>query len=571
MASIASRRPLQRFTALPAVARSALAGAVLAVLMGCATAFYLWQAAGLTFYYDEWDFVINRRGWDLDTLLEPHNEHLSVVPMLVYKLLFAVVGLDPYWPYLFTVLVCHLVVVALVFVVARSRVGDVPALLAAAVVLFLGSAWESLLWPFQIGYLLSVAAGLGIIVLLERRTLLADAGACVLLALALASSSIGISIVVLAVALLAFSPDRWRRAWVALVPAALYAVWWLAYGGARPEIGGGYEQNLPLLPKYTADSAAGAVGGVTGLGLDWGRPLALVLGALVAIRLARSTAVPVRLVALLASALAFWMLGALTRGQLQVPESSRYLYFGGIAVVLIGVELLSRRPLRTRGLMVLTVAVGFAALGNAQLLRGGALHLRDYTGHVAAGLGALELAGPAAPTEFAPVPVHAPNVTAGLYFEAVEELGSPADSPAEIARREDPYRQTADSVLVTALLLSADAAASSPSGKRPAVEAAEGGAASSSGSSCVELAPTTPPAALNVAIPTGGLLVHGEGRAPVEVRLRRFADAFPEGATFIVPGSSPTVLRFPETPVGAGWHARLSSTAPLEVCGLVPA
>ena len=34
-----------------------------------------------TFLYDEWNIFINRREWDADTLLRPHNEHLVAAPV----------------------------------------------------------------------------------------------------------------------------------------------------------------------------------------------------------------------------------------------------------------------------------------------------------------------------------------------------------------------------------------------------------------------------------------------------------------------------------------------------------
>jgi len=46
--------------------------------------------ANLTFFYDEWAFVLKRRGHSLDTFLAPHNEHLSLIPIAVYKAMLEV-------------------------------------------------------------------------------------------------------------------------------------------------------------------------------------------------------------------------------------------------------------------------------------------------------------------------------------------------------------------------------------------------------------------------------------------------------------------------------------------------
>ena len=138
---------------------------------------------------------MNRRDWTVGTFLEPHNEHLSLVPVAVYKLLFVTVGIDDYAPYRTAVLLVHVLCVALLFLLVRRRVGDLLGAIVVLPILFLGTAWQDLLWPFQIGYLASVAAGLGMLLALERRDRAGDIVASVLIAVALASSSIGLPFV----------------------------------------------------------------------------------------------------------------------------------------------------------------------------------------------------------------------------------------------------------------------------------------------------------------------------------------------------------------------------------------
>ena len=41
---------------------------------------------------------MDRRGSSLGTFLEPHNGHFSLVPIVLYKVLFATAGLDDYAP-----------------------------------------------------------------------------------------------------------------------------------------------------------------------------------------------------------------------------------------------------------------------------------------------------------------------------------------------------------------------------------------------------------------------------------------------------------------------------------------
>ena len=55
--------------------------AVFAFLVVVAFVLLYRKGLGTTFYYDEWNFVMNRREWDVETFLRAHNEHLSLLPV----------------------------------------------------------------------------------------------------------------------------------------------------------------------------------------------------------------------------------------------------------------------------------------------------------------------------------------------------------------------------------------------------------------------------------------------------------------------------------------------------------
>ncbi len=547
---------------LPAVA--------LAAAMVFASVVLYRQGLGLTFFYDEWNFVMNRRDWTVGTFLEPHNEHLVLVPVILFKALFLAVGLDDYWAYRVVVLGLHLVCVVLVFALARRRLDPYPALAAALAVLVLGSAWQNLLWPFQSGYLASVAAGLGMLLALDVRR---DVLATVLLAVALASGSIGLPFAAAALVEVAWRPgNRRRRLSIPLVPLALYALWSVVYGNPRAAPGAEnglrplVTQNIPSVPGYVADAAAGAFGAVIGLGIEWGRPLALVALVALAVRLARRP-VGVRLASLLAAGAVYWGLAALFRAQLNAPAESRYLYFGAIVVVLVAVEAMLgvRRPPRAG--RVIAVVLALSAIANFGALRDGSRSLRETSAYVAAELGALEVAGPDVDPNYRPDPTRAPDITAGRYFDAVEDYGSPADTPADIAARAEPYRQSADTVLIQALGIVPQPTTETGRGTRPVVEAAVNGETTLR-RSCVRFAPTGPGATLDVGVPPGGITVTTRGTAAVELRLRAFAASFPAAALAALPGRSTHRVAPPWRSEAPGWRLRLTPPDPVEACGL---
>jgi hypothetical protein len=482
----------------------------------------------------------------VETFLRAHNEHFSLVPILIFKLLFATVGLDSYWVYRSLLLLAHLAVVALLFVYARRRVGDGLALVVAVPVLFLGAAWNDLLVPFQISFVLPVALGLGAFLCLDRKDTRGDVVACVLLVIAIASSSVGITFAaaVLVETLLRPGAARWRSLWIAGVPLVVYGLWSLGYGNPTATSGGRsltelVRDNLPAVPGYVATAVAAAMGAVIGIGVDWGRPLALAGVIVLGVWLARGRFSP-RLLALLAAGAAYWGLAGVFRAHLNAPADSRYLYLGAILVLLIALELVRAVPLTWPLAAVLAVVVAASALANFSSLRGGSLYLQDWSRYVQVELAALELAGPSTAPAFRPDTVRAPDITAGKYFDAIGQYGSPAADVVDIPARAEPERAAADATLLGAL------------GVKPVSEGAGAGSCRRGTGS------------LDVDVPSSGLFVVADG-TPVEVRLRAFAAGYPQAAFATVPARTTRLLRIPQRE-GVAWHARLSGPGAVGAC-----
>src|SRR3712207_1813977 len=106
---------------LEAVRRDRLAFVALAVVLLLSVVALLVAGRDTTFFYDDWDFVVGRRDWNFHVLLTPHNEHLSVVPVVVYKLLFETVGLDDYGVFRLVLALLNATIGLLLFVYAAPR------------------------------------------------------------------------------------------------------------------------------------------------------------------------------------------------------------------------------------------------------------------------------------------------------------------------------------------------------------------------------------------------------------------------------------------------------------------
>jgi len=526
----------------------------------------LYMGRGLGFTSDDWAFVTHDYGGGIHSLLTPHAGNLVLFPVGIYKVLFHLVGLNHYAVFRCVVIVLDLICGGLVFVLASRRIPRVPALLAAALILFLGAAWEDLLWAFQVTYMLSVAGGLGAWVLLERRDRAGDLAAMTCLIVAVGSSSLGIPLIIGVAVELAWN-QHWRRGWIVVIPTLLYLIWYLHYGESQVTA-----ESLMHAPGFAADLAAAAFGGLVGRGLEWGRPLA-VLGLLVLLgRLARPLPVSARLAGLIATGVSLWIVTAAARSTTSAPETSRYIYLGAVTIVLVGVELLRGVAITPRVSALAAVVVAGCAVTGLTALHDGAMGLRATSKIVTAELGALELAAAHAPAGFQPDPLRAPQIVAGPYLHTVRAIGSsPADSAADIAAAGAPARAAADSVLLSLLTPSLKPFTSVPSSlaPAPAVSALLSGKQEQR-RGCIELTPlpgTTMTAALT--LPDGGVSIRDRGYAPASLSLKRFGDAFQAIADTVAPGSW-LVLAIPQDTAALAWQLQVVSSAHLSVCGLEP-
>src|SRR4051812_1560215 len=304
---------------------------VIVAAIGCA-ALLLYLGRDRTFFFDEWNWVQDRSFGGVKTLLEPHNEHVSIFPGAIYRGLLEVFGLSHGWPFRLPGIVAHLACCGFLFVLVRRRAGAAWAAVAAILLLFLGQAWEDLLWGFQVGFLLSVLGGLVAWWALDRGDRTGDIVACAALCVGALSSSLGVPIAVGVGAELLVSRRR-GALWIPIVPLALYGLWYLGYGKSAITADGIYHA-----PGWAVDAAAAASGSLFGRGLDYGRPLLFVALALVVFGVLRRGVSP-RLAGVLVAGAAFWLLTGAARSAGATPtqpESSRYLYLGAVVLLLAG-------------------------------------------------------------------------------------------------------------------------------------------------------------------------------------------------------------------------------------------
>ena len=529
--------------------------------LGCvAVVIYYVAGHGMTFFFDEWDFILGRGGDDAAAFLSPHNGHLVLVPVLVYKALWSTVGIGQYGPYRLIDFALHVTCVALLFVFVRRRVGGAVAVIAATSLLFLGPAWQDLLWPFQIGYLGSIAAGLGAALELERGDRRGDIAAALLLALSIACSGLGLPFLVGAGVYLLLKRRSWPRLAYLAIPVVPYAAWYLHYGQNEAS-----SSNASSVPSYVFDSFSGGVGAISSLGTGHGKILAVLVlvavAAAIALRRPWLSALP-----FVAIALAFWGLTALSRAQLHEPDASRYLYPSAVMIILVVAELLRGVRFRPALVVLLSAALIVATAYNLRTLRNGANGLRDTDSVVAAELAAVELEKAIVPADFRPDTARAPQISAGPYLTAVRELdSSPALPKSELAAQSPTTRLEVDRVLAAVITPTLVSRREVPTaGKAPPLEGYGGGTLVRH-NGCLAFDPRSGglPPSLDVVVPPTGLVVRSSGK--VDIRILRFADAYPESpSTALKPGIA--LLRPPRDAASEPWRIRFTPSTATTIC-----
>ena len=300
--------------------------------------FWAYLDRHLWFFGDDWQFLVARGLWYGPTnprsIWYPHFEHWSTLPVLLWRGLYNVFHLSTYWPYLLALLITTVAVMHLLWRLCRRNAVDPwVAGTAVGVLGFLGAGAEDLGWAFQVGFVGSVAFGLGAILLVDRpdpsRARLACASGAALASLM--CSSVGDAMLVaLAVVLFARGPAQ-RALAVLAVPAASYAAWFAFVGRLGLTLPGDHvhESTLTDAPAYVWTGLSTALGRSFNLGAAGGA-LLVALGAWAMWHLRPLLSARPALLALCTGAVVFYLVVALGRdsGGDVGSTAPRYIYIG---------------------------------------------------------------------------------------------------------------------------------------------------------------------------------------------------------------------------------------------------
>lgn len=307
--------------------------------LALALPFWVWAGRGRWFHHDEWRFLADGDAGSLRGLFLPHNEHWTTIPIVVYRVLWHLFGLNHYLPYQLLSIATHLAIAALLrIIMVRSGVGGWLATAACTAFLFFGAAAADVVWAFQITFEGAVALGLLQLVLADHEGQIDRRDGYALLAGLAALMCAGPALATVAIVGLAVWLRRgWLAATLQVVPlAAIYASWFVLIGHE------GYP-DLPAPPalgviRFASIGLENALWQfATNRGLELALAMIVVAGVLVGWRherlvFLRRSAVPVSMAA---GAVFFFLLTGHSRYVLGLDfaRSPRYVHVGMILLL----------------------------------------------------------------------------------------------------------------------------------------------------------------------------------------------------------------------------------------------
>lgn len=322
------------------------------------------------FFLDEWDFLVRRGIFGAERgLFEPHNEHWSTAPILLYRVMFSIFGVRTYLPYAALLVAIHLGLCHLLYRLA-TRSGATPsvAFLIGMPLVVLGAGSENLLWAFQTTFVGSVALGVAALLLATAER--PKTGVAVsLLLLSVMFSGVGVTMTA-AVSFAALVTRGLRPAiLMAAIPGAAYVAWLVGPGGEGLTTHETTIESIFVVPSYVWTGVASMFERFVGFP---GGGAVVTAGVIVAVIVVAPNRAG-RPVAVLAGAVVIlFVINGLGRAEFGLAQatSGRYAYVGiAMASPLIAVALSLVVTSKPTAAVAVALAAIFAVVHNVGLLR----------------------------------------------------------------------------------------------------------------------------------------------------------------------------------------------------------
>jgi hypothetical protein len=321
------------------VGKGAAADWLFAGVMVLTAWWYVRASRGQSFLRDDWN--VATRSLSLTDLFQPYNDHLSVVPLAIYRVMLGEFGMETYTPERVLGSGSLLCLGVALFLFARSRAGAPVALVVAVSVLWLPT---TNLTPFMANYHFALVCAVVCAAAMPSGHRRSDVVIGLALAVAFVTSGVAVAVAAACTAHAVMSRARLSR-WVAIAVPSLGWVWWWRTLG-RPT-------DAPARPSFVeglGDVADGVFGSFAAM--TWGSWVggAVLLAGWVALLVHRVRADRESTLTQLGwtVGLVVWWAGvAWSRpGAIDLFGPGRYEYVGAVLILL---SVLPARPVEWRG------------------------------------------------------------------------------------------------------------------------------------------------------------------------------------------------------------------------------
>jgi hypothetical protein len=356
------------------------------------------------------------------------------------------------------------------------------------------------------------------------------------------------------------------RAYVFLAPLLVYLAWYAGWGHeAEHHI---TLHNVLQSPQYVLEGFASSLDSLAGLSTvpvnsvgynDWGRPLVIGAIGLLAFSQWRRPGFTRGFWVVTTLAVAYWLLAAFDFVPGREASAARYVYAGALFTLMMIAEALRPWRFSGRALFVAAGVVVLAILPNLAQMHDGSRWEKEQSVFTRADLGALEIGRGHVSPYYSLASVESTGtaslslVNAGLWYEAVDKWGTPADSPSQIETEPEGGKEHADLVLAEAM------------GIVGTVEPGGLAAPPPAGAACATLPGGEASVAKEVPLKPGRTTVEvAPGPAPA-IGLRRFSsEAFP----VLLPGQggATTVVNIPSDHASEPWYMHVAASQKARIC-----
>jgi hypothetical protein len=279
-----------------------------------------------TYIGDDWRLAL--RGHSLGDYIKPYNQHLSVVPIAGYRLLYAVFGFRTFAPlYLVGILTAAGIAVA-AYLTVRSRAGAALAFVAGVALLWFPG---NLLLAAAFNHYLAMIAVYFCAWELDRNRPASDLPLALALGFALISSGVSVAGAAGCLTYLVLTRPPLRR-WLAVgLPTAAWVIWYELTPGTQQVF---FPRSVASQAQFVGQGILNSFRGLAGGNQVLGVLLLLAFVANLCWRTRRGPRRAAHELAWSAGLVTWWVGLARARGRLDQPDNFRYELIGGAFIVL---------------------------------------------------------------------------------------------------------------------------------------------------------------------------------------------------------------------------------------------